>query len=131
VVAASSGSLSAVSWGFLPEPPDLLSSLAGSGSLVVTLDTSARELGELSYQAVGKSIRIFLKAKEGAFAPEDIVASSQPGNFDLVITLGVASMDDLGRLYQETPELFLNLPKINIDTQSKNEYFASINLVDV
>lgn len=130
-VLAGSGQVPSVRWDFLPEPPVIIPELSSGKQLVVTVDTRDRTLDELSYQIDADKLEIFLKAKQGSFVPEDVTVANRNGQYDLIITLGAASLDDLGALYQNHAELFFGLPKINIDIKPDNEYFGTINLVDV
>ncbi len=130
-VLASSGELPQAHLDFLPQPPELTTELANGQQLAILLNTAEHELDELSYREVGDHVEIFLKAKTGAFAAEDVSFGKQGGPHDLIITLGASTLEDLGPLYQKHAELFYALPKINIDIKSGNEYFGTINLVDV
>ncbi len=131
VQLASSGTAPG-NFGFSQRPPVFSSPEKGSGSLIVVLNTAEKQLDELSYTAENQSVKIFLKAKQGTFAPTDIsVTEDQSSAYDLIITMDASSLDDLGELFHQNTELFYGVPKINIDTKAKNEYFGAVNLVDV
>lgn len=117
---------------FVPDVPEVISSLSSGGSLVVSLSTLTAQLSELSYQAESDRVDIFLKAKNGGeFTPSDITVHAAHSAYDLVIILGAQTLEDLGALYQNNTDLFFNVPKINIDTEASNEYFGTVNFIDV
>jgi nanoRNase/pAp phosphatase (c-di-AMP/oligoRNAs hydrolase) len=118
--------------GFLPDMPRIAPELGSGQALIINVATTKAQLDELSYQTEADRVQIFLKAKgDGQFAPEDVTVSAAAENFDLIIILGAQTLDDLGELYQKNTDLFFNTPKINIDIDASNEYFGTINLIDV
>lgn len=128
-VAASTAALPHV--GFVSDMPQVVQNMNSGQSLVIEISTARAQLEELSYQTSPDKVEIFLKAKDGQFSPEDVSTSAATTAYDLIITLGVQTLEDLGELYQKNTDLFFNTPKINIDTQAANEYFGAINLIDV
>jgi phosphoesterase RecJ-like protein len=51
--------------------------------------------------------------------------------YDLLITLGVEQLTDLGQNFQNYTNIFYNTPKINIDNQPGNKHFGAINIVNI
>jgi len=96
------------------------------------VSTAKAQLDELSYQSDSDKVQIFLKAKNGEqFSPSDVSVAAGIAGYDLIITLGAQTLDDLGELYQQNTDLFFTTPKINLDIAAGNEYFGTINLIDV
>jgi nanoRNase/pAp phosphatase (c-di-AMP/oligoRNAs hydrolase) len=116
---------------FLPGFPSVNSDLSNGKSLVVVLNTATKKLEELSYQATEDKVSIFLKSKGEIFTPEDISFGADKAPVDVVVILGAKSLEDLGKLFEKHTDLFFETPKINIDNKAGNEYFGSINFVDV
>lgn len=116
---------------FLPGASELKHELVDSKSLIIILDTSVKKLDEISYQTSDDKVQIYLKVKSQDFNPEDVSFSQEKFPVDLIITLGVKSLEDLGKIYEQHADLFYETPKIIIDNKSDNEYFGAINLVDV
>jgi phosphoesterase RecJ-like protein len=50
---------------------------------------------------------------------------------DLIIVLDTADVEKIDSAYDKNTELFFEVPVINIDHHAGNEYFGSINLVDL
>jgi nanoRNase/pAp phosphatase (c-di-AMP/oligoRNAs hydrolase) len=117
---------------FLSDPPFVNKSFASGQSLVIDVSTANAQLDELSYQNEADKVQIFLKARGNAqFSPSDVSVTAGVLGFDLVVILGAQTLEDLGSLYQQNTELFFNTPKINLDIAPGNEYFGTINLIDV
>jgi nanoRNase/pAp phosphatase (c-di-AMP/oligoRNAs hydrolase) len=118
---------------FLPDMPSVTPVLNTGQSLVINVSTARTQLDELSYQStLPDQVQIFLKAKDqGQFLPEDVTVGAAAENFDLVIVLGTQTLEDLGDLYLQNTDLFFNTPKINLDIDASNDYFGTINWVDV
>lgn len=118
-------------WDFLTEPLDIKPAPADQDILVINLNTEKAKLGELSYQSEETAVKIFLKPKDGTFSPNDIGVSVGGSAYDLVVTVGAPNLEALGEAYQANPDLFFKSPKINLDTNPANEYYGTINLIDV
>jgi len=117
---------------FLPDMPAVVQALNTGQSLVINVSTARTQLDELSYQTEAGRVQVFLKAKDaGQFTPEDVTVGAAAENFDLIIVLGAQTLEDLGDLYLQNTDLFFNTPKINLDIDAGNDYFGTINLVDV
>lgn len=50
---------------------------------------------------------------------------------DLIIVLDTAHVADIEKIYEQNEKLFLETPVLNIDHHPGNEYFGTINLVDL
>jgi len=118
--------------GFLPALPPLQQTFASGQTLVINVSTETAQLDELSYQSDDGKLQIFLKAKgDTQFSPTDVTVASGVQSYDLIVTLGAHTLEDLGALYQQNTDLFFNTPKINLDIDAGNEYFGTINFIDV
>jgi nanoRNase/pAp phosphatase (c-di-AMP/oligoRNAs hydrolase) len=116
---------------FLTEHPHIERSIASGQALVVHVSPVHAELDELSYRSDDEGVHIFLKPREGQFEPEDISVSAMAEPYDLVIVLGAQTLEQLEELYQSNPDVFFNTPKINIDIDPGNEYYGTINILEV
>jgi nanoRNase/pAp phosphatase (c-di-AMP/oligoRNAs hydrolase) len=86
------------------------------------------------YKKNPAEIELFLTTKGAPIKPEDVrfvpleeFKSKEP---DLVIALGINSLEDLGEFYEKNFKIFFQVPIINIDNQSNNQEFGKINLVE-
>jgi len=82
--------------------------------------------------ALQGGVRVHIGLPEGALVTKDnIEATVRVMPYDLVIVLGAADLDELGETYTKHTDFFFGTPVINIDHLARNEYFGTVNLVDV
>ncbi len=116
---------------FLPGFPEVRTALDVERSFVIDLSTLKAQIDELSYKKETDKLSIFIKPKKGQFSPEDVTFRNSSFPFDLLILIGVNSLEDLGEIYNQNTELFFETPMINIDFKSTNEAYAQFNVVDL
>lgn len=117
---------------FLPKTGLLKLALNSAQSLAVVVDTSKKVLEEISYAQEAGRAKIFLKGKTEIFTPQEVSFEAVKNTpYDLAIILGAQDLKDLGRLFEQNPDLFYETPKINIDNHPSNKQFGVINLIDI
>jgi nanoRNase/pAp phosphatase (c-di-AMP/oligoRNAs hydrolase) len=116
---------------FLPGADVIQHELVASSSFVVSVATTTTEMDQISYHQEEGRVDIFLKPKEGAFTEQDISFRSDRFPYDLIITLGARSLEDLGEVFEHNADVFFETPKINIDNHPDNTSFGAINFVDI
>jgi len=117
------------SW--LPAVKEFIATFSGSRDLVMSIDCTNATADKLVYNFQDNKLNIIVTPKSGSFKPEDVSFSEGSFPFDAVITLDAASYDQLGEIYEQKPDLFQTVPVINIDHHASNDYFGTINLVDL
>ena len=128
-VATSSRELS--NFNFLPHIETVKHEIESSQSFVISVDTTKAPLDELSYEAKGSRVDIFLKPKSGNFSPADVGFKNAKFPYDLIFTVNTPALDTLGEIYEKNTDLFFETPVINLDHHPTNEYYGQINLVDL
>jgi nanoRNase/pAp phosphatase (c-di-AMP/oligoRNAs hydrolase) len=116
---------------FLPKFDLILSDLKIGKSFVIDVSTKQSQIEELSYKKEGDRLSIFIKPKTGQFTSKDVSFRSSNFPFDLVVCVGLASLEQLGNFYSQNAELFFETPIINIDDRASNENFGQFNLVSL
>lgn len=116
---------------FLPVPDRLLDSLSGTRDFVLSFDTTRNPILSSHVEKTDGEYRIYITPKHGTIDPRDF--SFVPARFqhDIVFVLGSPDKESLGALYEESPDIFYEIPVINIDTKAENEHFGQLNLVDM
>lgn len=102
----------------------------GPKTLVVTLDTGKNPIEKVTYKTVGDKFKLIIHPQNRSFEVENIHYDYQGLLPDLLITLGVAHLSDLGELYEKNQKEFSSVTIINNDIDPQNEYYGQINLVD-
>lgn len=130
-VSAVSLETAPAAYRFLPHVSDLQTSLDGGRDFVITLNNPEVETDKLSYNFDGGKLNIIISTKKGLFQAENVEVAAGTLNYDLIITLDTATPDQLGALYTQNPDLFKEVPVVNIDHHATNSYFGQVNLVNM
>ena len=115
---------------FLPEIDHLTQEVPGNRDFVVTLDCEHTEVDRLKYHLEDNKIHIVITPKKGRFFQENVSCQERTDHYDLIITLDVADVPQLGKLYEENRALFTSVPIVNIDHHISNTQFGKLNWVD-
>ena len=51
--------------------------------------------------------------------------------YDLVIVLGSPDKESLGKIYEENPDIFYEVPVVNIDHHPENDKFGQLNILEI
>lgn len=116
---------------FLPEVNQVSHQIDLTKTFVVNVSTKQNQLAELSYKKNPEQLSIFLKPATGEFSEADVSFGSSSFPFDLVILIGISSLEQLGDFYNQHTDLFFQVPVLNIDFKGSNENYGQMNLVEM
>ncbi len=116
---------------FIGEPDNVLPSIAGARDFVLTFSTTRNKIMNVRTETAPDELRIFLTPENGAIDPRDFSFIPAKFKFDLAIVIGSPDKEHLGKVYEENPDIFYEVPIVNIDNHSDNELFGQVNLVDM
>jgi len=118
-----------ISLDFLPPVEDIRHNLYGIREMVLLFDTKRNAIQNIRTEQNEEECKIFLTPERGSLDPRDF--SFIPGNieYDSIITLGVTHKEALGELYEQNPDIFYELPIINIDYHKNNTLYGKNNFV--
>lgn len=116
---------------FLPNVAEVSRDFAGVRDFVISLDTSSIKADKIMYKVADEKLNIIISPKLGVFSKELVSFPEGGFNFDLIIVLDSPDLERLGTPYEKNPDLFYEVPVINIDHHSGNDYFGQVNLVEV
>lgn len=129
VVAAASAKSKVLN--FLPEADKIGDSLPNLRKFIVSLNISQAKIDQIKYAIEDKSLNFIISPKEGWFSSDDVTTSASGFRFDLIITMGTADLESLGKIYDSNVEFFYKTAIINIDNKASNEEFGQINYIDM
>ncbi len=115
---------------FLTQPDTLLTSITGARDFVLSFNTSRNKIIGVRTENTDDEVRIYLTPENGAIDPRDFSFIPAQFKFDLAIIIGSPDKEHLGKIYEDNPDIFYEIPIINIDNHSENELFGQINLVE-
>lgn len=119
------------SFKFLPSISDVRSDLVGLRDFIISLNSQNIEPEKLSYNVTDGRLNIVITPREGSYSASDVTFSEGSMKYDLIITLDSPSLEMLGNIYSNHPEIFTEIPIVNIDHHATNKHFGAVNLVDM
>jgi len=121
----------ATQYQFLPKLDKFVNQLNALRDFIISVDCVNATADKLAYNFQDGKLNIVITPKNGNFNPQDVSFAEGSFQFDLLITLDTADWDQLGILYANNVKLFQGAPVINIDHHSTNDYYGTVNLVDL
>lgn len=116
---------------FLSKPEEIIESLAGARDFVLAFNTKFNKITNVKTERVEDELRIFITPEKGSIDPRDFSFIPAKFKYDLVISVGSADKESIGKVYEENPDIFYEVPVVNIDHHTENDQFGQINLVDI
>lgn len=116
---------------FLPHSEAIQHGISGERAYKISLNVGDNEIKELSYEQLGNILNIHLVAKSDGITKDSLSLEPSKFKYDLIFVLSSPDLESLGRIYFDNTELFFQTPIVNIDRRPSNEYFGTINLVEV
>jgi bifunctional oligoribonuclease and PAP phosphatase NrnA len=118
-------------YSYLPKPEKILNEISGARTFVLSFDTTRNKIVNLKTEEKENKYNIYLTPERGALDPRDFSFILAKFQYDLIVVLDCPDLEKLGKLYESNPDLFFEVPVVNIDWRSNNENFGQINLVDI
>lgn len=116
---------------FLPGQQEIKHSISGERSYKISLNVGQNEIKELSYEQVGSVLNVNIITDSNTITKESLSMDPSGFKYDLIFVLSTPDLESLGKIYFDNTDLFFQSPIINIDNHPSNEYFGTINLVEV
>lgn len=116
---------------FLPNISDIKKNVDGSNDLVLKVNIENTNIEKISTNTDGKTLDIILTPQNGKLEAENVKIESGKPVYDTIIVLDTPDVDKIDKIYDEHTELFFETPVVNIDHHAGNEYFGTINWVDL
>lgn len=116
---------------YLPGLDKIKSDILGTRDLIIRLDTDKTPLEKLSYNQEERFVNVVISPKKGKINQSDIEFIQGNFKFDLIFVLDTPDVEKIDKVYDQETELFFETPIINIDHHAGNEYFGTVNLVDL
>lgn len=118
---------------FLPRLELLNNNIAAGKEFIISIATDEVEVEKLGYKTLPeeKKLNIVITTKGGILEARHVSLGTSATPYDLIVVLDSPDLDRLGLIYDENPELFYDVPVVNIDHHPSNEYYGKVNWVDV
>jgi nanoRNase/pAp phosphatase (c-di-AMP/oligoRNAs hydrolase) len=118
-------------YSYLPRPERILNEITGARDFILQFDTTFNKIANVHSEEKDNKLNIHITPEKGTINPRDFSFVLAKFKYDLIIVIDSPDLEKLGKLYEKNPDLFFEVPVVNIDHRSNNENFGQINLVDV
>lgn len=129
VFAYSKNSKNPVS--FLPGSEKIVENIPVSSDFVISLSLKKTKAEEIRYDILDDKLNFFITPSGGSFTEEDVSFPEAGLSSDLIVVLDSPDLENIGALFEKNTDLFYSKPVLNIDRHSSNDYFGSVNFVDM
>lgn len=116
---------------FLPNIKVIGRKTLSSNDFIITVDTKNIDLDTLKTTKEEGKLNIILSPKKGHITENDITFNKTETDYDLIITVDCGELEQIRDFYENNPELFHQIPVINIDHHISNSHFGKLNYVDI
>ncbi|MEI6378951.1 MAG: hypothetical protein WCO55_04800 [Candidatus Falkowbacteria bacterium] len=116
---------------FLPGFADIKHDLTIKPEYAITVKLGQAEMGKARLEQNKQEVRFIIQLTKGALEQQPIQIEQAGWPYDLIITVGCPDKDSLGQFVTQHPNLFFQVPIINLDNNFANENFGQLNLVDI
>lgn len=116
---------------FLPKRQEIQHNVSDDRTYKISLKVGDKEIKELSYEQTGNMLNINIITKSNSVTKDSLLLEPSRFKYDLIFVISASDLESLGKIYFENTDLFFQTPIINIDHHPSNEYFGTVNLVEV
>jgi len=116
---------------FLRQPKNITNKISGARDFMLSFNTKYNKIMGVRSETEGEEFKIYITPEHGSIDPRDFSFIPAKFKFDFVAVLGSPDKESLGKLYEENPDMFYEVPIVNIDHHSTNDNFGQINIVSM
>lgn len=116
---------------FLPAPKNLVSDILGSRDFILSFNTKYNKILGSKTEVTDDEYRVYVTPERGSIDPRDFSFIPAKFKFDLVFAIGCSDREASGKIYEENPDVFYEVPLINIDNHADNENFGQLNFTEM
>jgi hypothetical protein len=115
---------------FLGGAEKLTQDLGEQSDFVISVSTDKAKVDKVKYNMKDDSVDILISPKDGFFSPSDVSFLQSAGKFDVIVTLGLESLEKAGKVFESNTQLFASTPIVNVSVSAGNDFFGTVNVVD-
>lgn len=130
-IAFANGKTDLERYQFLPLPEKILHKLSGARDFILSFNTKHNPILSSRAEKTEDEFRIYITPEHGSIDPRDFSFTPASFHYDLIIVFNCPDKEATGKIYEENPDIFYEIPVVNIDHHSNNENFGQVNLVNL
>ncbi len=116
---------------FLPEISEIKTEPEGAKDIVLKVKIKDAGIEKISTRSDEETLDIIITPQNGKFETDDVIVEAGKPQYDCIIVLDTPDVEKIDKVYDKHTELFFETPVVNIDHHAGNEYFGTVNLVDL
>ena len=116
---------------YLADTKEISQNFVSARDFIISLDISKVEADKVMYKVNGDKIDFIVTPSNGHFTKEMITSGEGGFHFEAIVVLDSTDLERVGTPYEKNPEIFYDVPVVNIDHHAGNDQFGKINLVDI
>ncbi len=116
---------------FLPKPEKVLHELSGTQDFILSFNTKFNKIVDIKTEKLDEELRVYITPEKGSIDPRDFSFIPSRFKYDALIVLGSPDRESLGKIFEDNPDIFYEVPVINIDFHPENDRFGQMNVLDM
>ncbi|MFA6082490.1 MAG: DHH family phosphoesterase [Patescibacteria group bacterium] len=118
---------------FLPGITEIQSQISAHKDLIISIDTEQTPVKKVMYQkSPDNQLNIIVTPDQNiTIDASRLTFSTGQYAWDLIIALDCADIERIGDVYTQNPDMFFDVPVVNIDHHPGNDHWGRVNLVDM
>jgi bifunctional oligoribonuclease and PAP phosphatase NrnA len=115
---------------FLPFIKNIKNNFSQNTGKILRINTQKLPVKSVKFQKDEGTLDFILESDKNVKFEYIEIINGEPKP-DLIIVLNTSDVEKIDSIYDKNTELFFEVPVINIDHHAGNEYFGTVNLVDL
>lgn len=116
---------------FLPVPEKVQDNIAGARDFILIFNTKYNKITNVRSEKENDELKIYITPEHGSIDPRDFSFVPAKFKYDLVVVLGSPDKESMGKIYESDPDIFYEVPVVNIDNHANNENYGQVNIVSL
>ncbi len=116
---------------FLGSPSTIVDTLSAPREFILSFNTKQNDITSIRTERTDTTYNIFITPERGSIDPRDFSFIPAKFAFDVIITIGAPDKDSFGKISDSNPDIFYEVPIINIDHHSENDRFGQVPFIDI
>jgi len=116
---------------FLPQPEKIASSVLGARDFILSFNTKHNKITSIKTKEFPNEVRIYITPENGTIDPRDFSFIPAEFKYNLLVCIGAPDKESFGKIFEENPDIFYEVPIVNIDNHSNNDNFGQINITNM
>lgn len=115
---------------FLGENFFLIDKISYTRDFVLIFNTKKNKIINIQKEYQPQKCLIRITPEKGTIDPRDFSFIPADFSYSWLNLIGVSSLKEIGSPYFDNPDLFFEIPKLNIDNQPENENYGQVNWIN-